>query len=130
MAIADTLNITFASGNFQNDTSILEPGSVLLIDDIEVLYNPVAVENYSNQNQVMVFPNPAKATLFIKMLSNTSNQMFKLYNAKGALVFEGNCNYQEGMIASMDISEIPQGLYFYQISDGKNNASGKITIQK
>jgi hypothetical protein len=128
--VADTLNITFASGNFQNDSSLLEPGSVLLIDDIEVLYNPVAVEDYSNQNQALVFPNPATATLFIKMLNKASNQTFKLFDAKGALVFEGNCQFQDGMLASIDISEIPQGLYFYQISDGKNNVSGKITIQK
>jgi len=128
--IADTLNITFASGNFQNDSSLLAPGSVLLIDDIEVLYNPVAVEDNLNHNQATVYPNPVAETLFIKMLNKATNQIFKLFDAKGALVFEGNCQYQHGMVAAVDVSEIPQGLYFYQINDGKNNLTGKLTIQK
>jgi hypothetical protein len=46
------------------------------------------------------------------------------------LVFEGNCQYQDGMVAAVDMSEIPQGLYFYQINDGENNLTGKLTIQK
>ena len=128
--IADTLNITFASGNFQNDSSLLAPGSVLLIDDIEVLYNPVANEDIVSHNQAIVYPNPVAETLFIKMLNKATNQTFKLFDAKGALVFEGNCQYQDGMVAAIDVSEIPQGLYFYQINDGENNLTGKLTIQK
>lgn len=128
--IADSLNITFVSGNFQNDTSLLVPGSVLLVDDIEVFYNPVSVEEFSFQKPLNVYPNPAKDMIFIKMIDQASNQIFKLYDAKGALVFEGNCHYQDGMTASLNISEIPNGLYFYQINNGKSNTSGKITIQK
>ena len=127
---ADSLNITFASGNFQNDTSLLVVGSVLLVDDIEVLYNPVSVEEFSFQKSALIYPNPAKDILFIKMIDQARNQAFKMYDAKGALVFEGNCQFQDGMIASMNISEIPNGLYFYQINDGKSIVSGKLTIQK
>jgi hypothetical protein len=128
--IADSLNITFASGNFQDDISLLVPGSVLLVDDIEVLYNPVSVQDFNFQKTSTVFPNPAQNVLYIKMTENATNQSFKLFDAKGTLVFEGNCHYQEGRIASMDISEVPQGLYFYQINNGKSSSTGKLTIQK
>jgi hypothetical protein len=128
--IADTLNITFASGNFQNDSSLLIPGSVLLVDDIEVIYNPVAIEDVNLIASEQVYPNPANNVLYIKMLNDALNQTFKLFDAKGALVFEGNCQYQQGMTASIDISEVPQGLYFYQIIDGKHSLSGKLNIQK
>jgi hypothetical protein len=128
--IADTLNITFASGNFQYDTSLLVPGSVLLVDDIEVIYNPVGFEDVNLIASEQVYPNPANNVLYIKMLNDALNQTFKLFDAKGALVFEGNCQYQQGMTASIDISEVPQGLYFYQIIDGKHSLSGKLNIQK
>jgi hypothetical protein len=127
---ADSLNITFASGNFQGDTSLLVVGSVLLVDDIEVLYNPVSVEEFSFQKPALVYPNPAKDILFIKMLDQAANQVFKIFDAKGSLVFEGNCQLQDGMIASINISEMPNGLYFYQINNGKAAISGKLTIQK
>lgn len=128
--VADTLNITFASGNFQNDSSLLVLGSVLLIDDIEVLYNPVSTQEFTFQKTDLVYPNPAVNVLYIKMLNMAVNQTFRLFDAKGALVFDGNCQYQNGMIASMDISNIPDGLYFYQLTDGASQQTGKLTIQK
>jgi hypothetical protein len=128
--IADSLNITFASGNFQNDSSLLVPGSVLLVDDIEVFYNPVSVESFKFEQSPNVFPNPAQNTLYIKLDKNYATQIFKLFDAKGSLVFEGNCQYQDGTIASMDISEVPQGLYFYQLNNGNSVQTGKINVQK
>jgi hypothetical protein len=128
--VADTLNITFVSGNFQNDSSLLIPGSVLIVDDLEVFYNPVAVQEFKFENSIPVYPNPAQNMLYIKMSKETNNQIFKLFDAKGAVVFEGNCTYQDGMVASMDISQVPQGLYFYQILNGISVEKGKINIQR
>lgn len=128
--VADTLNITFVAGNFINDSSLLIPGSVLLVDDIEVLFNPVSVQDFTFENTWQVYPNPAQNVIYIKLPKGEFNQTFKLYDAKGALVFEGNCQYQDGMIASIDISEVPQGLYFYQILNGTSLQKGKLTIQK
>ena len=79
--------------------------------------------NEAEETALNVYPNPAKDMIFIKMIDQASNQIFMLYDAKGALVFEGNCHYQDGMIASMNISEIPNGLYFYELVTPK----GKIT---
>ena len=128
--IADTLNITFASGNIQNDTNILVPGSILLIDDIDVFYNPVSVQAFAFEKAQNVYPNPAQNILYVKLEQSTANQIFKLFDAKGSLVFEGNCSYQDGTIATIDISEVPQGLYFYQLNTMQKIQSGKLTIQK
>jgi hypothetical protein len=128
--IADSLNITFASGNFQNDSLLLVPGSVLLVDDIEVFYNPVSVKDFSFENDLIVFPNPAQNILYIKLKNSTNNQMFKLFDAKGRLIFEGNCHYLDGTVASLDISEVPSGFYFYQIINENSIQKGKINIQK
>lgn len=128
--IADSLNITFASGNFQNGNNLLLPGSVLKVDDIEVFYNPVSVQSFEFQNTQNVYPNPAQNMIYIKLAKDKANQTFKLYDAKGALVFEGNCHYQDGTLAAVDISEVPQGLYFYQIFNGIKSQNGKLTIQK
>lgn len=128
--VADTLNITFAAGNFQNDTSLLVPGSVLLVDDIEVFYNPVVVKDLALEQAQLVFPNPAQNRLFIKLEKDEANQSFKLFDAKGTLILDGKCTYQDGMVASIDISDVPQGLYFYQLTNSKVNKSGKLTIQK
>jgi hypothetical protein len=128
--VADTLNITFASGNFQNDSSLLVPGSVLIVDDLEVFYNPVSVQDIKFESAVPVYPNPAQNVLYIKLTKENANQIFKLFDAKGALVFEGKCAYQEGMVASMDISQVPQGLYFYQVLNGTSVQKGKINIQR
>lgn len=128
--VADTLNITFASGNFQNDSSLLVPGSVLLIDDLEVFYNPVSVQEFSFENAFQVYPNPAQNVLNIKLERNAGSQIFKLFDSKGTLVFEGNCHYQDGTIATLDISQIPQGLYLYQIQNTQSTKTGKLNIQR
>ena len=128
--IADSLNITFVSGNFNDDTSLLVPGSVLLIDDLEVFYNPVSVQDVTFEKAKNIYPNPAQNVLYIKLDKNNPKQLFSLYDAKGALVFEGNCEFQDGTIAAIDISAIPQGLYFYQLNNGTSNQSGKLTIQR
>jgi hypothetical protein len=128
--IADSLNITFVSGNFNNDSSLLVPGSVLLIDDIEVFYNPVSVQDFTFEKAKNIYPNPAQNILYIKLDRNNPKQEFSLYDAKGTLVFEGACEFQDGTIASIDISKIPQGLYFYQLNNGKSIQTGKLTIQR
>lgn len=128
--IADSLNITFASGNFNGDTSLLVPGSVLNVDDIEVFFNPVSVQDFSFETNQVVYPNPAQNVLYLKLTNTNLNQVFKLFDAKGTLVFEGNCAFQDGTVAAIDIAQIPQGLYFYQINNGKSIQKGKINIQR
>lgn len=128
--IADSLNITFASGNFNGYSSLLVPGSVLLVDDIEVFYNPVSVQNFTFESNQLVYPNPAQNVLYIKLNNVYKNQVFKLFDAKGTLVFEGNCYYQDGTQVAIDISQVPQGLYFYQINNGNSIQKGKLNIQR
>lgn len=73
------------------------------------------------QNNIIVYPNPAKNNLFIN--SNLELVYLKLYNLNGQLtktVFESN---------KLDISDLKSGVYFIEIQTSLNKIYRKIIVQ-
>ncbi len=67
----------------------------------------------TSDNNIKIYPNPAKDKLFIK--GNTENTNVKIYNLQGQLVLEKVLNDK-----FIDISQLPTGLYTLKIQN-KNN---------
>ncbi|MFT5969923.1 MAG: hypothetical protein ACI8ZO_000422 [Flavobacteriales bacterium] len=73
-----------------------------------------------------VYPNPAQSILHITS-DNVFSGYISLFTAQGMEVLKTNT----AKIATIDVSEIPPGIYFLQISDSQGRRSGakKIVIQ-
>jgi hypothetical protein len=76
------------------------------------------------EQKIILLPNPAKESLTIELkgISGPENELY-LYNSNGMLM---NSIKLENKIKILDISGLPEGLYFIKMSTGNND----ILVQK
>ncbi len=88
--------------------------------------NLVSIEETSNDNEIVVFPNPANNNLRVAV-NTILNQELVIINSLGQTVYKNNFTGK----LSIDVSTFKSGLYFVQCysSDGTNKfPSKKVTI--
>ncbi|MFI5220095.1 MAG: T9SS type A sorting domain-containing protein [Bacteroidia bacterium] len=77
-------------------------------------YNTVSVNELTNpNNSVTVFPNPAQDIINITSTQNFTADLFVLYDATGRKVIEQKIN----KTATVNVSQLRQGIYFYEVRD-------------
>ena len=81
-----------------------------------------------NQPEVMVYPNPADATLYFSLDNglNRSGITFQLYDVNGSLLIDEELQNKENML---DISYLKGGLYFFVITSTEFSETCKIVIK-
>ena len=91
-------------------------------EEINMLYaegDLTAVSQNSDENAAtFLFPNPARKTVSLDIPSTLDKTLdFKLYNNTGKLVFELKVS-RLNQTKTIDISDLPKGLYVYSLSEG------------
>jgi photosystem II stability/assembly factor-like uncharacterized protein len=81
------------------------------------------VENYLNEEEITVFPNPSSGKLTIKLSDLRKDLSFELYNSCGVLILKGII--QENDI-NLDLTD--SGLYFLKVISQNRNFHKKIII--
>jgi hypothetical protein len=95
------------------------------IANTSLLYN----ETFNSENQVMVYPNPAKNNLFInKGTLDTENYSVKIVDLNGKTVTEKEFNNSQ-LIEQFPISELSTGIYMCVISTENKQIFKKIFIE-
>ncbi len=90
----------------------------------------VAVEE-QEQEQALVFPNPAYNELFIQMRNSGSPQLLiSLLNAVGETVMNLEAPNTDRQMLKLDVSSYPAGSYFLRIESGENVMMKKIMIMR
>ena len=127
---ADTLQILFSSSDML-DTFNTRAGSVLYIDDLNVLYAPVAVNTVETDAGFSAFPNPFTNMALISFSNNSGMQYdFTLFDILGNVVMK-----KENIVSSpivINRNNLPSGIYEYRIRDnssGKISGNGKLMIE-
>ncbi len=109
--------------DYEND------GTVNNIDWLKATPTTVSVtETITAQNQVTLFPNPAKNNITINtQLSNNDN--IKIFDVTGKLMMTKRFNSKS---ITLSVSDFNNGLYFYNINDAKGNVihSNKFVVAK
>jgi len=75
-------------------------------------------------NSLLIFPNPASATLTIKNRFSTIQEI-KIINFIGAIVYQATVNKNE---TAIDVTNLEAGIYFVQVTDEKKNVVNKKMI--
>jgi PKD repeat protein len=87
-------------------------------------------ENEKYADNIIIYPNPASE--LIKIKSKTGQELdieaLNLYNSVGQLVYQQYVR-NNNSLAEIDISSLPKGLYFLNISSNKGVITKKINIQ-
>lgn len=99
-------------------------GSVLILDDLLLVYGPTAIEeNKTASVSVELFPNPASS--LVNVQSKTGTQELWLTDYSGKTVYNTTVN-----INQIDVTNFDNGIYFLTVLDQNNNRSTrKICIQ-
>jgi hypothetical protein len=122
--LADTLNITFASGNLAGDTNYVGLNSVLYIDSLNLEYYPVSVgPEYFSEQDLKVYPNPAGD--FLQIESILAMKTLRILNNLGMTVFSIE---PEALKSNVDIHNLPPGMYFIEIKTEQKKLMKKIII--
>ena len=82
----------------------------------------------NNLKNIVVYPNPVKDNIFVKLDNESQSVNINLFDAFGKLAKTYTLeNNNEGIF---DMSSLSSGLYFMQITDLKSNYSALIKVQK
>jgi len=114
--VPDTCNMVLASSAL-----IFGPGGIgnqLLVDDILFFYKGVGLP-YENliKNKFNIFPNPASSNLYLMTNDISSDIKINILNSEGKIISNTllNSNQMDNNIQSIDIQNLPSGLYFVNI---------------
>ena len=95
-------------------------------DTINFNHTPcfVGITTIDKPNNLLICPNPASNTINISNITGKTN--IRIYNSSGELVLEKETESN----LSLDISQLPMGVYNIIVYDGKGGAFNKIVITK
>ena len=125
--LPDTLNISFSSSNMKDSADYMGAGSILYLDELQVTYFPVSVQEQSlNLKNVNLFPNPAKDYIYMNLSPENNFDKIKIFDFKGSLLLEEPVLN----LSRIDVSQFANGMYMYQFISNKKTESGKFVICK
>ncbi len=95
---------------------------------------PVSVEQVGNNQMksLIAYPNPTNGNTTIEFAMGYNSEVtFTVTNLLGAIVNVQNLSTTKGLNRiQFDASNVPNGVYFYTITDGKNTISKKLIVSK
>jgi hypothetical protein len=84
-----------------------------------------------NESTVRVFPNPASETLWISSRESLGVGTFKIYDLYGRLAqTQSLAPMHAGELYALDITLIPQGMYYFVYNTTNGRYSGKVSVVK
>lgn len=89
------------------------------------LYNPNAVAQSVQPEQLQVFPNPADNRVTIRGIKG--NMEIHLYNSSGQSCLHQTTKAEE---LQLDLTALAEGLYFITIDNGEKRSTKKVIIQR
>lgn len=97
------------------------------IDELQNLFNEtLSTENVQVAEGLSIFPNPASTHITVRSVTRTDK--VELYNLLGQKVQEKRI---ENNIATLDITELPDGVYFVNVfNNGAIKSTRKIIVRK
>jgi len=103
-----------------------QQGSILYVDELSFDYNNASVEDISADSFVDVYPNPAKDFITVDINSPDCTSL-RLVNALGQEVYHYDYVMQKEVI---DVSKMPEGIYFVEIKINNDYVSREVVVNK
>lgn len=87
------------------------------------------VDSVSKNAGVKIFPNPAWEEATLQLIGFHGEVVFNLFNATGQLTQSLSWDARVISLKPIDLSNLPKGIYFYQLTSGRTVLGGKIVKQ-
>lgn len=129
-AFADSVNITFASSDFREDSYHVVPGDVLYLDNMffSITFNTSEIK----YNELLKsYPNPANESLTIDYKDlNIQPESVIFYDLQGRAVLKKRVDGFQNRRLDVNISALNPGMYIYVIKAQEGSYSGKIRVAR
>ncbi len=83
--------------------------------------NSSGISNLIKYDELGIFPNPTKNTITIKVPQELKDYEIRITNSLGETIIQTKSNV-------IDVSRVPQGIYFVKINSGNKVITGKFVI--
>lgn len=122
----EKLSLLFSSSWGDGSKGEAVIGSKLYIDAVEFIANPQSVNEYYNNSDWNVYPNPATDRIHIQSATNEAATI-EILDVTGKQVTRQNI---VGGAASIQLNHLVQGMYLYQIKSAKGHIArtGKLIV--
>jgi len=133
VAYSQSLSPTLLSSQSGSDTSknmILEwtlgESAIETISAKNTLYSQGFIQPYVESakafgqmvDEILIFPNPVKAHLNVKLLSSSNSLVtIDIYNVNGRIMKQFDHGFTLSETIRLDIADLPSGIYFVRITD-------------
>ena len=102
------------------------PGQYVLAEkDPAINDSLLLVSNKNREEELLVYPNPAGDEIFFKSNNEWKGGEYNLLNLNGSVVKNGTIPNM-GKEFKVDISKLPEGVYFYLIHSTQGDYHGRI----
>ena len=129
-------NDIYIGGNTQGGTfgtSTASAGVFLVrlsLDSLDMLVNIDPVTPKPDEFTCNIYPNPTRDMLNISaMLSTAQFVQIRLVDLRGQVVYQETYNNQNNIQSTIDVGELPNGVYILQVQAGKQQVIRKIIKQ-
>jgi len=123
-------NFTSIFDDASNDAQFIWSTNVILDNEVIVRKTVASSlstnENHLNENQIRVFPNPAKNEIHLDSNQSNQSKIYKIaiYNLLGEIVFSSN-QFTE----TIPLTNLSSGIYVIKISAPEFEISKKLVVQ-
>ena len=87
----------------------------------------VGVNEIDNSDNISIYPNPAKDYIVVNNVESLENTTLTLYNSIGELVYSEN---MFGKNTRINLTNLPNGIYFLMLNSGNKSKAKYISIYK
>ncbi len=94
----------------------------------KLMYSVVTGTENGIENELMAFPNPAEETVTFSLKSGMSDAFIRIYDLSGRLHIQKS-QENTGHNFSLDISELPSGMYIVLLETGGNKLRTKLCVR-
>ena len=102
-----------------------------ILDDIKIVVHTEGIPEFVKQNNIVVYPNPTKESLFVKFINlDKIDFSIKIYDIFGRQVFHQS--KLKNTVTNIDIHFFDSGTYFYELINNldESRQMGKFIIDK
>lgn len=94
--------------------------------------NYTSVEEFSDENELAIFPNPNKGEFTLELIGKDYGQVeIRIYDISGTLVYhQTSIEADQGFSEKINMTSYPQGMYFVKVSHRHGTLVKKILLNK
>ncbi|MCF8331907.1 MAG: T9SS type A sorting domain-containing protein [Bacteroidales bacterium] len=122
--LIDTLNITFAAGNFLTHGAHVGLNSELIVDSLNVQFITSSISHQSNSD-LSVWPNPASDMINIKIPGKNFSKL-EIISLEGRILRAVSVENQNRI--TLNTKNLPKGLLFFKFDSENKTRTIKIII--